>query len=47
MKLMLSLSLYHTIYLIIKLFRVNLMFIRLEDCFISIGPFIDTSSTVS
>jgi hypothetical protein len=28
--------------LIIMLFRINLMFIKLEDCFISIGPFIDT-----
>jgi hypothetical protein len=38
---------YHTIYLIIKLFQINLMFIRLEDCSISIGPFIDTSSIAS
>jgi hypothetical protein len=38
---------YHTIYLIVKLIRINLMFIRLKDCSISIGPFINTSSTVS
>ncbi len=42
MKFMLPLSPYHTIYLIIKLFRINFMFIRLEDCSIFIGPFIDT-----
>jgi hypothetical protein len=42
MKFMLSLSLYHTIYLIIKLSWIDLMFIRFEDYFISIGPFIDT-----
>jgi hypothetical protein len=42
MKLMLPLPPYHTIYLIIKLFQINLMFIRLEDYLISIRPFIDT-----
>jgi hypothetical protein len=41
MKLMLSISPYHTIYLIVKLLWINLMLIRLGDCFISIGPFID------
>jgi len=46
MKLMLLLPPYHTICLIIKLPRINLMFIRLEDYFISIGPFIDTPSTI-
>ncbi len=33
---------YHTIYLIIKLSRLNLMFIKLKDYLISIGPFINT-----
>jgi hypothetical protein len=47
MKLMLPLAPYHTIYLIVKLFRINLMLIRLDDCFISIEPFIDTFSTAS
>jgi len=47
MKFMLPLPPYHTIYLIIKLFRINLMFIRFEDCFISIEPFINTPSTAS
>jgi hypothetical protein len=47
MKLMLPLSPYHTIYLIVKLFQINFMFIRLENCFIFIGPFIDTPSTTS
>jgi len=42
MKFMLPLPPYHTIYLIVKLFQINLMFIRLENCFISIEPFIDT-----
>jgi hypothetical protein len=42
MKLMLPLPPYHIIYLIVKLSQINLMFIRLEDCSISIGPFIDT-----
>jgi hypothetical protein len=41
MKLMLPLPPYHTIYLIVKLFRINLMLIRLEDCSIFIEPFID------
>jgi hypothetical protein len=49
MKLMLSLPLppYHTNYSIVKLSRINLMFIRLKDYFIAIGPFIDTPSTIS
>jgi len=47
MKLMLPLAHYHTIYLIIKLFRINLMFIRLEDYSIFIGPFINIPSTTS
>jgi len=42
MKFMLPLPPYHTIYLIVKLFRISLMLIRL----IGIGPFIDTISTV-
>jgi hypothetical protein len=41
MKLLLPLAHYHTIYLIVKLFRINLMFIRLEDYSIFIGPFIN------
>jgi hypothetical protein len=47
MKLLLSLPHYHTIYLIVKLFQINLMFIRLEDYSISIGPSINTLSTTS
>jgi hypothetical protein len=39
MKLILPLAPYHTIYIIVKLFRINLMFIRFEDYFISIEPF--------
>jgi len=42
MKFMLPLPPYHTIYLIVKLSQINLMFIRFEDCSITIGPFIDT-----
>jgi len=42
MKLMLPLPPYHTIYLIIKLFHINLMLVRFEDYSIFIGPFIDT-----
>jgi phage protein D len=38
MKLLLPLAHYHTIYLIVKLTQINLMFIRLEDCSTSIGP---------
>jgi hypothetical protein len=34
MKLMLPLPPYHFFYLIVKLFRINFMFIRLENCFI-------------
>ncbi len=41
------LSHYHIIYLIVKLIQINLMFIRLEDYFISIGPFINTLSIAS
>jgi hypothetical protein len=44
MKLMLPLAHYHTIYLIVKLFQINFIFIWLEDCFIFIGPFINTPS---
>jgi len=47
MKLMLPLAHYHTIYLFVKLFRINLMFIRFEDCSISIGPSINIPSTAS
>jgi hypothetical protein len=47
MKFMLPLAHYHTIYLIVKLFRINFMFIRFEDYSISIGPFINTPSTTS
>jgi hypothetical protein len=42
-----TLSHYHTIYLIVKLIRIDLIFIRLEDCSIFIRPFISTPSTVS
>jgi hypothetical protein len=47
MKLMLSLLHYHIIYLIPKLYRINLMFLRLEDYSISIGPSINPLSTAS
>jgi hypothetical protein len=47
MKLMLPLAHYHTIYLFVKLFQINLMFIRFENYFIFIGPFINTLSTTS
>jgi hypothetical protein len=47
MKLMLPLPPYHIIYLIVKLSQINLMFIRFQDCSVSIGPFIDTPSTAS
>jgi hypothetical protein len=47
MKLMLPLLPYHIIYLIVKLSQINLMFIRFEDYFISIGLFIDTLLTTS
>jgi hypothetical protein len=43
MKLMFPLPPYHHVYSIVKLFRINLMLIRLKDCPIPIGPFIDTS----
>jgi hypothetical protein len=42
-----TLSHYHIIYLIVKLTRIDFMFIQLENCFISIGPFINTLLTVS
>ncbi len=38
---------YHTIYLIVELFRINFPLIMFEDYIISIGPFIDTPSTTS
>jgi hypothetical protein len=41
MKFLLSLAYYHIIYLIIKLIRINPMFLRLKDYSISIGPFTD------
>jgi hypothetical protein len=47
MKHMLPLPSYPIIYLIVKLFQINLMLIRLEDYFISIGPFINTLLTTS
>jgi hypothetical protein len=47
MKFMSPLPPYHTIYLIVKLFRINRMLIKLEDCSISIRPFIDPLSPVS
>jgi hypothetical protein len=47
MKLMSPLARYHIIYLIIKLIRNNPMFIWLEDCSISIKPFIDPFSPTS
>jgi hypothetical protein len=47
MKFMLPLSPYHTIYLIIKLFQINLMLIMFEDYCISIGLFSDTPSITS
>jgi hypothetical protein len=45
MKLMLPLPPYHLVYLIIKLFQINFMFIKLEACSIFIELFIDTLST--
>jgi hypothetical protein len=47
MKLLLPLAHYHIIYLIIKLIRINPMFLQLEDCSIFIGPFIDPLSPIS
>jgi hypothetical protein len=47
MKLLLPLAHYHIIYLITKLIRINPMFLRLEDCSISIGPIIDPLSLAS
>jgi len=43
MKLLLPLAHYHIIYLIIKLFQINFMFIWLEDYSIFIKPFINTT----
>ncbi len=43
MKLLLPLAHYHITYLIIKLIQIDRMFLRLEDCSISIGPFTDPS----
>jgi hypothetical protein len=47
MKLLLPLAHYHIIYLIIKFIRINLMFLRLENYSIFIGPFIDPLSLAS
>jgi hypothetical protein len=47
MKFMLPSPFYHTIYLIVELFRINFPLIMFEDYIISIGPFIDTPSTTS
>ncbi len=47
MKLLLSLAHYHITYLILKLIRIDHMFLRLEDCSISIEPFTDPLSPAS
>ncbi len=47
MKLLLPLTLYHIVYLIIELIRINPKFIRLQDCPIFIGPSIDPLSLAS
>jgi len=47
MKLLLPLTHHHNIYLIIKLIQINPMFLRLEDCSISIRPFTDPLSPAS
>jgi hypothetical protein len=47
MKLLLPLAHYHIIYLIIKLIQINPMFLWLEDCSVSIGPFTDPLSPAS
>jgi hypothetical protein len=47
MKLLLPLAHYHIIYLIIKLIQINLMFLQLENCSISIRPFTDPLSPTS
>jgi hypothetical protein len=47
MKLLLPLAHYHIIYLIIKLIWINLMFLRLEDYSIFIGPFTNPLSHAS
>jgi hypothetical protein len=47
MKLLLSLAHYHITYLIVKLIRIDRMFLWLEDYSISIGPFTDPLSPAS
>jgi len=47
MKLLLPLAHYHIIYLISKLIQINPMFLRFEDCFISIRPFTHPLSLAS
>jgi hypothetical protein len=47
MKLLLPLAHYHIIYLIIKLIRINPMFLGFEDYSISIGPLTDPLSPTS
>jgi hypothetical protein len=47
MKLKLTLPPYPPRLLIVKLFQINCMFIKFEDCSISIGPFIDPLSPTS
>jgi hypothetical protein len=47
MKLLLPLAHYHITYLIIKLIRIDRMFLHREDYSISIGPFIDPLSPIS
>jgi hypothetical protein len=42
MKFMLPLPPYHIIYLIVKLFRINLTLIMFENYFVSTRPFSDT-----
>jgi len=41
MKFMLPFAPYRPVYLIVKLFRINFIFIRIEAYYISIGPSID------
>jgi len=45
MKLLLSLAHYHIVYLIIKLIWIYPTFLQVEDCSISIGPFINPPPT--
>jgi hypothetical protein len=47
MKLLLPLAHYHITYLIIKLIRIDRMFLWLEDCSIFIRPFTDPLSLAS